>query len=378
MSDYLWLRRPEVRQLLDRLVDRLDRAEQAESAIAQAIKLDRRTWPAFHDAPLEGDREILFSYVEQLARDGCFTLLLDRAQLGKAPYERNPRVRALNVARLRALTGRPERQKSYAELWREAVTGGLEAPEAIKAVALAHRIELAGYDADAIVARLNQVRALADSELLLREASARLFWGHSKVLDGRQGLVAALLGLPECPFPESRIQLLAYLPPDGFNAVLVIENQASFERAVHDATARFAGLALVWSSGFRASARRLRDANGTSVFLAQEGSMTPAGVSKLGSWRRNADIPTFFFGDLDYSGMGILRTLRNSFPDATAWRPGYEALLETLLEGGGHVAGAADKTGQCDPGSTGCPYADEHLLPAIRDASRFVDQELVA
>ncbi len=44
--------------------------------------------------------------------------------------------------------------------------------------------------------------------------------------------------------------------------------------------------------------------------------------------------------------------------------------------GRGHYPNMADKTEQKDPGLTGCTYADEKLLPAIRASGRFVDQEM--
>jgi hypothetical protein len=37
---------------------------------------------------------------------------------------------------------------------------------------------------------------------------------------------------------------------------------------------------------------------------------------------------------------------------------------------------AADKQGQLSIGSTGCVYADEQLLPALRSTGAFVDQEV--
>lgn len=81
-----------------------------------------------------------------------------------------------------------------------------------------------------------------DSPLMLREVSSKLFWGMSKVLDSRTGLVAALLGVDECPFPESPIQLQVFLPPGGFSGVLFIENLMSFEQAIRSRSLSFGKL----------------------------------------------------------------------------------------------------------------------------------------
>lgn len=80
------------------------------------------------------------------------------------------------------------------------------------------------------------------------------------------------------------------------------------------------------------------------------------------------------YGDLDFTGLTILTQLRASLPACGAWRPGYEALRARLHTG--HAPDEADKERQQDPGVTGCAYADEVLLPALRNAKRCVDQEL--
>jgi hypothetical protein len=90
---------------------------------------------------------------------------------------------------------------------------------------------------------------------------------------------------------------------------------------------------------------------------------------------RRPVIPVFFWGDLDYSGMAILRDLKAIFPNLEAWQPGYARMLARLNAGAGHLPDEAGKAGQLDPGDTGCPYADQELLPAIRKSGRFVDQE---
>lgn len=374
----LWQRRPEVQQLLHRLVDRLDRAVGEGVPLQRAWKLDRSGWPAFHAMDLEEDREALWECVRKLEAAGCFTVKLNRAQVGMAPYELNPRLTGLNESRLRELAGRPTRVVSRAEAWRDAVNTHLDASAGVKELVGRLPLEVGTHPPRDIVQRLALLPSLVQQGLLLREASATLFWGHSKVLDRRQLLICALLGVDECPFPESRIQLLAYLPPAGFDAVLFIENQATFERATYDDSGgRYGRLAVVYAAGFRSSAQRLRRAEGASVFWAEHGTVAGEATTRFKEWLARDSLPTWFFGDLDYAGMSILRALRASFPDAQAWRPGYEKLLAALHAGGGHSAVTADKAGQPDPGQTGCSYADEVLLPAMRKSERFVDQEKV-
>jgi hypothetical protein len=87
------------------------------------------------------------------------------------------------------------------------------------------------------------------------------------------------------------------------------------------------------------------------------------------------DLPCHFWGDLDFSGMAILKTLRQRVPGTQSWQPGYKELLKRIAQG--HPAEAASKQEQVDPGTTGCPYADQVLLPALRQRGLCVDQEIL-
>jgi hypothetical protein len=87
------------------------------------------------------------------------------------------------------------------------------------------------------------------------------------------------------------------------------------------------------------------------------------------------DIPAYFWGDLDYSGMAILASLRTIFPSAQAWKPGYGPMLSRLNAGDGHSPAESGKERQRVIDATGCAYADEELLPALRASGRFLDQE---
>jgi hypothetical protein len=227
-----------------------------------------------------------------------------------------------------------------------------------------------------IVQQLNQLPTVADKPMLLREVSSKLFWGMSKVLDKRQGLVAAVLGVDECPFPESPIQLQVHLPPAGYRAVLFIENLMSFEQAVRSSNGAFDGLALVYASGFKSSAQRLRSPCGCSLFYSSRGALGGDLRDAFEVWLfGKGATPAFFWGDLDWAGMRILAAMRGSFTGLTAWEPGYVPMLAALKKGHGHSPEAAEKQGQKALVSTGCGYADGQLMPALRETGRFVDQE---
>jgi hypothetical protein len=135
-----------------------------------------------------------------------------------------------------------------------------------------------------------------------------------------------------------------------------------------------ADTALVYSSGFRGAALRLRKPHGASIYYSRGCSDDATGAFELALFSV-PDISTFFWGDLDYSGMAILAALRSTFPNAQAWRPGYEPMVERLRNGEGHSPFESGKEGQRPIDLTGCPYADEVLVPILKASGLFIDQE---
>lgn len=374
----LWLQSAPVQQLLNLLVDRMDSAEQRGSARTQSVALCERTWPALYKAQRESEKVDLWGHTVELVRWGWLTIKPAGVVRSRSGYADSPRITIANEAEVRRAVGRAQRIKSAAERWREAVCDGFQGPTEIKAAISEFRIDIPDRTMAEVVERLNGLPSLAGKPMLLREVSSQLFWGMSKVLDKRQGLVAAILGLEECPFPESPIQLQVFLPPAGYRSVLFIENLVSFERAVRSASPAFEGLALVYASGFKGSAQRLRTPDGCSLFYAARGGMSQNLRDGFEAWLfGKGSTPAFFWGDLDWSGMRILSAMRTSFIGLTAWEPGYSLMLAALTECKGHSSEAADKQGQKTLSVSGCAYADTHLIPALYSYERFVDQEQV-
>jgi len=378
VTEPLWLRASGVLQFLNHLVDRLDAADAQGKSLVRAVKLDAKSFPALFKAPLEEVRERHWACLQQMGAWGWIELKMDRQLPGRAPYECNPRVAVRNEAAIRRVTERPERVRPYGELWREAVGAFLEVDDSVKETVARMKVEIPGRTAEDVVRRLSLLPSLVDEPLLLREVSARLFWGLSKVLDGRQQLVAAILRQDECPFPEMPVQLQVFLPRRGFSGVLFIENQATFEQATRDATGRYDSLGLVFASGFKGGAKRLRSPTGASVYFAAYGSLEEKDASRFLGWlRAGIQLPSWFWGDLDFAGMRILANLRTVFEGLGAWQPGYGPMLERLERGEGHSPTEAGKGGQQVIDQTGCSLADTQLIPALIKWREFVDQEIL-
>jgi hypothetical protein len=374
----LWLESDGIRQLLDMLVDRLDAADQRGSSTMQSAALTDKSWPALYQTPFESHKEELWGQVSELCRWGWMQVKPEAALRSRSGYALLPRLTVLNEKAIRQAIGRPERLRSSVERWREAVATHMNATDDAKRLAGEFCIDMPDRSMAEVVQQLNRLPELAVEPMLLREASARLFWGMSKVLDKRQGLVAAVLGVPECPFAESPIQMQVFLPSGDFESILFIENQMSFEQATRSTSGTFKGQALVYASGFKGSARRLRGQ--ASVYYSQRGELASAARAQFEEWLAgdgsSLGRAVHFWGDLDWSGMRILCAMRGSFPNLTAWQPGYCPMRDALLRGEGHSPEAADKSGQVPLAETGCAFADGELLPAMVACRKFVDQEV--
>jgi hypothetical protein len=259
-------------------------------------------------------------------------------------------------------------------IWREAIEKHAESFHDAGAALLPQRIVIENRSALEIVAALAGAAKLT-VPMTLRQLSATMFWGNSKILDDRGELVAALL--PHLEIRDRTLVMAVHLPREC-RGVLFIENQDTYTTAAAGIPVEARELALVFAAGFRGSAARVRSRSGCLVHYAGPGRREWA--ERFDAWWYDAGAalgPCWFWGDLDFAGMQILKSLRDRFEDLDAWPPGYESMLVQLQTSGGYGAWIDDAKGQADPILTGCPYADSALLPAIRRYGQL-DQESAA
>jgi hypothetical protein len=222
-----WQREPLVRQVADALLDRRE-AGPLVRARPVRLKLDERTVRGLF-AGHATDADYQWSLLERMQQEGWIALHVDpprRGQQATAGYYRNPKAELVDEVALRRLTGRD--RPSPSEQWRNELLAEIAlqlGDEEHAAVSLLARrnLGLDVYPPGEVARSLLRVRELDAEMLSLREVSGLLFWGHSKVLDEQQDLVAALLGLSECPFPQSPIHLNVWLPARSFSALLNFE-----------------------------------------------------------------------------------------------------------------------------------------------------------
>jgi hypothetical protein len=257
------------------------------------------------------------------------------------------------------------------QVWRRAVNAQAQAfPGGCDAL-LSRRIVLSGRTGEEIVAALARIGKV-QRPATLRQLSAFAFWGDSKVLDDRADLIAALF--PRLEVRERSIVVAVYLPSTPIGVVF-IENQDTYTAATTGVPAALQQHALVYASGFRSSASRIRSRSGALLHYAGSGEARLK-LEFEQWWFEDGEPcgPRYFWGDLDFAGMQILKTLRSRFGDIGAWQPGYEPMLAALRTHGGHHGHGETASTQLDPQSTGCSFADAVLLPAIREHGQ-IDQE---
>jgi hypothetical protein len=270
---------------------------------------------------------------------------------------------------LRAWLGRAPAQRAM-EIWRNAVHARAGAFVHGVEILAERRIAIRERTADEVVAALADIGRVT-GPITLRQLSAHVFWGDSKVLDDRHELIAALFPALEI---RDRAIVVAVFLPRVCNGVLFIENQDTYTAATQSFPKAATNLALVYASGFRSAAERIRRRSGALLHYAGPGTVTLQSAFERW-WFEDIGMPgpCHFWGDLDFAGMQILKSLRARFSAVQAWRPGYAPLLKALIHSGGHRV-TPGETGQFDPVVTGCPFADEELLPAIRQWG-LMDQE---
>jgi len=236
------------------------------------------------------------------------------------------------------------------------------------------------YNPSDILVSLSNLYDFLQSDLSLkfiswRQLSAHFFYGDSKYLDSamRRSFLLVLFPTLEVKISDRPLQLSVFLVSDA-EAVLFIENWDTFLELINHNNLDNK-YHLVYTAGFKASARNIRQEKGVHFFYGGDFSC----ISQFEYAWFNSNIEGFefyFWGDLDYSGLEILNKLSISFPNIKAWRRGYEKMLSSIsLAGYGHTAEQTKKEKQRIPSDISCEYAQNILLPALDKTKLMLDQE---
>lgn len=215
-------------------------------------------------------------------------------------------------------------------------------------------------------------------KISLRTLSAHCFRADSKFLDRRRKFLEHAFPIAKDTVEPRVIMLSAYIP-EKLQRAIFIENFDSFRAAVKaiEAGDFSKSTAVIYSAGYRGSAAQIRQLN-TCQFVTI--NHTPIEhYDEFVNWWFSSDqsIAVYFWGDFDFDGMSIIKSLREKFHNVTALKPLYEAVLAYHRDGVSHRDLSPKKNSQTDPIRTGCSYTDTVLLPLLRESGLFTDQEVL-
>lgn len=370
-----WLQEePALLGLLHQFVDRLDQGPIDDIDSRLTLRLTRKHCPDLFGAREEA--EYIWSLIRSLDKQyQIWTIKGPRAKPGEPEFDKIRLEFSLDAEPcVRDWLHRPLIDP-YSLIWKEAVEKNVRCwPTSVRFM-LNSPLRYENRSAEEVVQALVEFGALKEA-LTLREASARCFWGDSKFAENKEIWLREVFPL-QMRNIQPRPILLTVVIPTEVQGVLWVENQDSFLRLAQRPPAEAEALALVYCAGFRATSPRIREP-GHALFCALATGRHQQSTEVLETlWRGESSLPCYFWGDLDFAGMGILASLRIAFPGAQAWEPGYRRLVEALYRGQGHRPEGAGKELQTDPEITGCGYADHVLLPALRRCGLAIDQECV-
>ncbi len=356
-----------IQTVLHALLRLVDEKPFAERKHAPAITLTQARHPAFFVHLGDQDAAYLWALMEELAAHSLLELKRDSNRVLLLPAGEAPLRQWLNHPADNAQA----RWQAAVDAVQSVFSGDAEKLRL-------HPQTLGDLPADALVAcyvRLGQaLRDMDTGQCSLRQLSARHFYGLSKYLDGKDGLLSQVFPKDVAKIALRPVVLQIYwtstarqwLWVENLDTFLSLMNQpAVYERTV-----------LIYSQGFKGTAARLRTPEGVRLSFFGE---APSRTTLNNTWFSPAcDWPAYFWGDLDYSALNMLGRMRQSFPVLQAWQPGYAPMVRALLDGAGHPPSwdpSSGKDNQTPPPLTGCAYADIVLLPALQTTGRFLDQE---
>lgn len=367
---------PEIKNCLQEFLNKLDKKpteERASKKIPYAV--NQKNFPSLWLQSSESDHQ--WQLIQNLEKDyGLCEIFLNKKRNQFDLEFINASIRMFCSAEdtIRYWLDRPY-EKPLLKEWRQVVKQ-YESSFSGSTERLALRVfTIAEKSHEEVVLAFKTLKKYQNKKLTLRQLSAKCFWGMSKILDNQEDLVRSL-------FPKicikSRPLIINLHIPDKAGKCLFIENYDTYVNALQGGIQIANNHILVYSSGFLGSANRIRTEQSV-VFHYSSDTASKMKQPFENWWLCQADsyYSVFFWGDLDYSGIEILRSLKKVFPEITAWKPGYNKMLEALNEGIAHNAGISGKQNQLEPKLTGCTFTDDVLLPTIRDKILFVDQEII-
>ncbi len=357
--------------LLDLLNHFLDKVEGGGRL---SIKISEKSTPHLYDSEVAED---LWALYKALDKDfHILSIKLVKVKSYQQPYE-GARVTFMEdkEAMVRQWLNRP-RLDPFIHIWEAQVKKLATHFEDYGQALLESPIKIPHKSPEQILAGFVAIGRELNAPCALRTLSARCFWGDSKFLDKRQEQIEALYPSLTHQILPRPILLNVYVPTH-WQQVIFVENQDTFLTLT---SLNLTKVALVYSAGFRGASSRIR-LSGVAQFAMMNTNIDVQTINGWTGWWHDStldkDKALLFWGDCDYAGAAILKSLRENFPTLSAWQGAYQCLIARMEQGLGHGHAQCGKELQRDPLKTGCTVMDEQVLPAMRELGQFMDQEAV-
>lgn len=364
---------PLIQTILHDLLDQIERRDRAQ------FRINSKTTPELFD-DINDDPGYLWNLLKTLDNEyRVITVKKERRRSGREAYNNaqlffNPD----KEPQIRQWLNRPAFDP-YTHTWDETLDKvGILFEDA--GHALEQPIRAEGKTANEVLQGFAKLASEIQRPQTLRNLSSKCFWGDSKFLDKHSTLVHELFPQASHNVLHRPIMMNVYLPAE-IHDVLFVENQDSFLmlKQLAETGHQLSKTALIYSGGFKGTSATVRRRG--SVVFSELGSDSDSKIEAFEDWwfrQRDEAWRCFFWGDMDYAGLSILKALKRSFSEMEAWPTGYQLMMDFHNQGHGQKIRDSKKMEQLDPGFCGCRLADESLLPAIRRSQRFLDQEVVA
>lgn len=369
-----------VRRALNRYLDMLDKQPFEGRSKRLTDRILPKHFPELFSPREPGEDDVTWHHLTQLEALGIVTFERTRTRgVGSdAPWEHTRIVIAPEGEPLmRDWLDRPVVDEESLR-WQEAVSPfrhAFEVPELIRPANLGR---LTQYKPAAVVERLAKIpEMLAASPLTLYQLSARLFWGDSKALKGKERLLDQLFSIQVTQMLSRPVLIEGTYRP-GAEGILIVENMDTFLAASNGQLKSAEDLTILFAQGFKGTTSRIRTKGMARFYWSDSPFPDPQWLNHFHkAWFGTSKFPgsIYYFGDLDPAGLSIYRQMRITFPELEPWKTGYEGLVKALEGGHGHPLALAEKTNQGSLPETGCTWMEAQVIPVMRETGLCIDQE---
>lgn len=363
----------DIKKVMHTIINKLDVIIASERTRKIKISLDEKTFPSLYAPTTFNEDVVLSKGIDTLLKYKIFNIEETKKDSTRDIAKKKNAKLVFNYdweLSLRDFYNHPIKINGW-----DPIVCQLDCDQNIKNLISNNKMNITGKSDNEIINQLKLLLIDDNRNKSVRHVSAKYFWGISKALDNKEQIIEY------CKLKPMPVLLHVKAMSNDSKKILFIENLDTYTEVINSHNQLFKEYILIYSSGFKASAKRLRIKEGSRIFFEETCCLTDESRNFFKKWlymEENDNLNTYFWGDLDFAGINILSSLRKIFPHIKAWEMGYQHMLQALMKGEAHSPDAANKENQIEPNLTiGCEYTDLVLIPALKYNKLFVDQEYV-